>query len=207
MSRRDRLKRTFDLSMVFLTSPIWLPLIAGIAIIVRIKLGTPVFFRQPRPGLNAKVFPLVKFRTMSNARDSRGQLLSDAERLKGFGRALRASSLDELPEIWNVICGEMSLVGPRPLLVRYLGRYNARQAKRHEVRPGITGLAQVKGRNALSWDERFEWDVRYVETYSFGLDLKILWMTIRTVLLREGISSKSEATMAEFDPSKNKSLT
>jgi sugar transferase EpsL len=194
------LKRSFDLVAVVLASPLWVPLLAVMAVLVRVKLGAPVFFRQKRPGLNQKVFELIKFRTMTNACDTTGRLLPDAERLTPFGRWLRASSLDELPELWNVVRGEMSLVGPRPLLVEYLPRYNERQARRHEVRPGLTGLVQVGGRNALTWDEKFELDVRYVETQSFLLDLKILVLTVKAVLLRSGISAQGDATMPEFRP-------
>jgi len=198
------LKRSFDVGLVVLTSLVWVPLIAGLAVLVRLKLGAPVFFRQRRPGRNGQLFELIKFRTMTSARDSSGRLLPDAQRLTGFGRWMRASSLDELPELWNVLRGEMSLVGPRPLLVEYLPRYNARQARRHEVRPGLTGLAQVMGRNALSWEEKFEWDVRYVETGSFWLDLRILGLTLGAVVLRKGISAQGEATMPEFRPSSDK---
>jgi lipopolysaccharide/colanic/teichoic acid biosynthesis glycosyltransferase len=172
----------------------------AVAVLVRVNLGQPVFFRQRRPGFKGRIFELVKFRTMRNDRDPGGRLLPDAERLTGFGRWLRATSLDELPEIWNVLRGEMSLVGPRPLLIEYLGRYSARQSRRHDVRPGLTGLAQVMGRNSLTWDEKFEWDVRYVETRSFWLDLLILGRTVKAVIFREGISASGEATMPEFDP-------
>lgn len=193
-------KRLFDLLVVILALPLWLPFLTVVAVLVRFKLGTPVFFRQKRPGLHGRIFGMVKFRTMTDARDPAGNLLPDARRLTPFGAWLRATSLDELPELWNVLRGEMSLVGPRPLLVQYLGRYSPRQAHRHDVLPGITGLAQVKGRNALSWDEKFEWDVRYVETRTFGLDLKILWLTASMVVFRRGISARSDATMPEFNP-------
>ena len=192
------LKRLFDLVAVILTAPIWVPILAVVALLVRLKLGSPVFFRQPRPGLNGEIFEMIKFRTMRDASGPDGKPLSDAERLTPFGQRLRVLSLDELPELWNVLRGEMSLVGPRPLLVQYLPRYSARQARRHEVRPGLTGLAQVMGRNALSWEEKFEWDVRYVETRTFWLDLKILALTVKAVVLREGISAKNDATMPEF---------
>jgi lipopolysaccharide/colanic/teichoic acid biosynthesis glycosyltransferase len=195
------LKRSFDVIFVVLTSPIWVPLIAAVAILVRVNLGRPVLFRQRRPGWKGKVFEMYKFRTMTYARDPAGRPLPDAERLTAFGRWLRAASLDELPEIWNVLRGDMSLVGPRPLLVEYLGRYTPQQARRHDVRPGLTGLAQVMGRNALGWDEKFDWDVRYVETRSFGLDLRILGLTLKAVILRDGISARGEATMPEFKPS------
>jgi sugar transferase EpsL len=194
-------KRAFDLLVVVVTAPFWLPLLAVVALWVRIKLGSPVFFRQKRPGKNAQIFEMIKFRTMTDARDPGGQLLPDAVRLTRFGKFMRSASLDELPELLNVLRGDMSLVGPRPLMVQYLPRYTARQARRHEVTPGITGLAQVKGRNALSWEEKFAWDVRYVETWSLWLDLKILLLTVKTVFVREGISAQGDATMPEFNPS------
>ncbi len=165
---------------------------------VRRKLGKPAFFRQMRPGLGGRPFNMVKFRTMTDARDASGELLSDADRLTSFGRFLRASSLDELPELWNVLKGDMSLVGPRPLLMDYLSLYSAEQSRRHEVRPGITGWAQINGRNALSWDEKFQLDVWYVDNSSFWLDIKILWLTVRKVLVRDGISATGEATMPRF---------
>ena len=195
------LKRAFDLVAVVATSPIWVPVLGFVAILVRLKLGAPVFFQQRRPGLHGEIFELFKFRTMLDTREAAGRLRPDAERLTPFGRWLRTTSLDELPELWNVLRGEMSLVGPRPLLIEYLPRYSERQARRHEVRPGLTGLVQVMGRNALSWEEKFEWDVRYVETRSFWLDLKILLLTIKTVFFREGISARGDATMPEFNPS------
>ncbi|MBL9202932.1 MAG: sugar transferase [Opitutaceae bacterium] len=194
------MKRLFDLVAVIVTSPLWLPLAALVALLVRVKLGAPVFFRQPRPGRAGVIFEVIKFRTMREARDATGRLLPDAERLTPFGRWLRGTSLDELPELWNVLRGEMSLVGPRPLLVQYLDRYSARQARRHEVRPGLTGLSQVMGRNAISWEEKLEWDVRYVETRSFWLDLKILLLTGGAVLRGTGVSPRGEATMPEFNP-------
>ncbi|WP_296443234.1 sugar transferase [Rhodoferax sp. UBA5149] len=165
---------------------------------IRRKLGSPVFFRQTRPGLNAQPFNMVKFRTMTDACGSDGQLLPDANRLTAFGRFLRASSLDELPELWNVLKGDMSLVGPRPLLMEYLPLYSPAQARRHEVRPGITGWAQVNGRNALSWEDKFKLDVWYVDHHTLWLDIKILWLTVRKVLVREGISAAGEATMSKF---------
>ena len=157
-----------------------------------------MLFRQTRPGLHGQPFEMVKFRTMTDARDADGHLLPDAERLTSFGRFLRGASLDELPELWNVLRGEMSLVGPRPLLMRYLGRYTPEQARRHAVRPGITGLAQVSGRNALSWDEKFALDLEYVDRVSFGLDVRILLRTLAKVVRREGISAGQHATMPEF---------
>jgi lipopolysaccharide/colanic/teichoic acid biosynthesis glycosyltransferase len=169
-----------------------------VAVIVWIKIGTPVLFRHVRPGRDGRVFTLVKFRTMTDARDDRGDLLPDHVRLTAWGRLLRACSLDELPELWNVLRGEMSLVGPRPLLVEYLDRYTAEQSRRHEVAPGITGLAQVNGRNALGWDQRFVLDVRYVDTCSFGLDIRILLKTISNVVARRGITQPGHATAQEF---------
>ena len=195
------LKRAFDLLAVMVAAPLWVPLLGIVALVVRSKLGSPVFFRQKRPGLHGAIFEVIKFRTMRDARDASGRPLPDAERLTPFGRWLRASSLDELPELWNVLRGEMSLVGPRPLLVEYLLRYSVRQARRHEVRPGLTGLTQVNGRNALTWEDKFEWDVRYVEMRSFWLDLKILMRTLKAVFFREGISAAGDATMPEFKPS------
>ncbi|MDP3071632.1 MAG: sugar transferase [Opitutaceae bacterium] len=194
------LKRIFDLAAVVGTAPLWMPLAAIVAVLVRAKLGAPVFFRQRRPGRDAVIFELIKFRTMRDTRDAAGRLLPDAERLTAFGRWLRSTSLDELPELVNVLRGEMSLVGPRPLLVQYLDRYTPRQARRHEVRPGLTGLAQVMGRNALSWEEKFEWDVRYVETRGFWLDAKIILLTFKAVLGRGGVNASGEATMSEFNP-------
>lgn len=165
---------------------------------VRRKLGSPVFFRQTRPGLHGRPFEMFKFRTMTDARGHDGQLLADADRLTQFGRFLRSTSLDELPELWNVLKGDMSLVGPRPLLMEYLPLYSPEQARRHDVRPGITGWAQVNGRNALRWDEKFKLDVWYVDHRSLWLDIKILWLTVRKVLVREGISADGEATMSKF---------
>ncbi|RYF38407.1 MAG: sugar transferase, partial [Comamonadaceae bacterium] len=165
---------------------------------VRRKLGRPAFFRQVRPGLHGRPFRMVKFRSMTDARGADGQLLPDAQRLTAFGRFLRGSSLDELPGLWNVLRGDMSLVGPRPLLMEYLPLYSPEQARRHEVRPGITGWAQVNGRNALSWDEKFKLDVWYVDNRSMWLDIKILWLTVRKVLVRDGISAEGEATMPRF---------
>ncbi|MCQ9626469.1 sugar transferase [Cetobacterium somerae] len=174
----------------------WVLLIVGY--MVKTKLGSPVLFKQNRPGKGGEVFTMYKFRSMTDAKDSNGKLLSDAERLPKFGKLLRGTSLDELPELWNVLKGEMSLVGPRPLLVEYLGRYNDFQKRRHEVRPGITGWAQVNGRNAISWDEKFRLDVDYVDNYSFFMDMKILFLTVKKVFVKEGISQGGEATAKEF---------
>ena len=192
------MKRLFDfvaaaLALVLLC----LPLLA-LTLLVRRKLGRPAFFRQMRPGLHGKPFEMVKFRSMTDARGPDGVLLPDADRLTPFGRFLRSSSLDELPGLWNVLKGDMSLVGPRPLLMEYLPLYSPEQARRHEVRPGITGWAQVNGRNALGWDEKFKLDGWYVDHRSLWLDIKILWLTVKKVLLRDGISAAGEATMARF---------
>lgn len=194
------LKRIFDLVAVILAAPLWLPLLLLLGVVVRVKLGAPVLFRQKRPGQGEKIFELMKFRTMTDARDAAGALLPDAARLTPFGGWLRASSLDELPELFNVLKGEMSLVGPRPLLVHYLPRYSAEQRRRHEVPPGLTGWAQVNGRNALTWEQKFALDVWYVEHRSFWLDWRILFRTVWRVVAREGISATGEATMPEFRP-------
>ena len=174
------------------------PVMVITALLVRIKLGSPVIFAQERPGLNGKIFKLYKFRTMTDARDGNGELLPDEVRLTSFGKKLRASSLDELPELFNILKGDMSVVGPRPLLVKYLELYNSEQARRHEVRPGFTGLAQVHGRNAISWEDKFEWDVKYVDHITFLGDWKIIFDTVRTVLKKEGINSETCATMEAF---------
>ena len=197
------MRRFFDLSVTLLALLLLaLPLLL-LALLVRTKLGSPVFFRQTRPGLHGKPFEMVKFRTMTDARDAQGELLPDSERLPPFGRFLRSSSLDELPELWNVLKGEMSLVGPRPLLMEYLPLYTPQQYRRHEVRPGVTGWAQVNGRNAISWEEKFALDVWYVENQSFWLDVKILFLTVKKVLVKDGISASGEATMTKFTGSKN----
>lgn len=196
------MRRFFDLSVTLLALLLLaLPLLL-LALLVRTKLGSPVFFRQTRPGLHGKPFEMVKFRSMTDARDAQGELLPDSERLPPFGRFLRASSLDELPELWNVLKGEMSLVGPRPLLMEYLPLYTPQQYRRHEVRPGVTGWAQVNGRNAISWEEKFAFDVWYVQNQSFWLDMKILAMTVKKVFVREGISAQGQTTMAKFTGSK-----
>lgn len=192
------MKRLFDIVASSIALLLFgIPLLLLVAL-VRVKLGGPVFFRQRRPGLNGRPFEVIKLRTMTDARGADGQLLSDAQRLTPFGRFLRASSMDELPELWNVLKGEMSLVGPRPLLMEYLPLYSTEQARRHRVRPGITGWAQVNGRNALSWEEKFKLDVWYVDNRKLWLDIKILWLTVRKVLVRDGISAAGEATMPRF---------
>ncbi|TBW37313.1 sugar transferase [Azotobacter chroococcum] len=196
------LKRLFDLLVATTALLLLAPLLLVLAWLVRRRIGAPVLFRQLRPGLHGRPFELLKFRSMREALDERGRPLPDAERLTPFGRFLRASSLDELPELWNVLRGDMSLVGPRPLLMEYLPLYTPEQARRHAVRPGITGWAQVNGRNALSWEEKFRLDVWYVDHRSFRLDLRILLLTLKRVLAREGINAEGEATMARFTGSK-----
>lgn len=191
-------KRPQDFCCALLATVCLSPVLAITAFLVRVKLGSPVLFVQERPGLNGRVFKLYKFRTMTDARDISGELLSDSERLTPFGKKLRSTSLDELPELFNILKGDMAVVGPRPLLVRYLPIYSERQARRHEVRPGLTGLAQVHGRNAMSWEDKFEWDVRYVDKVTFCGDWKIIYDTVRTVFKREGISSGTSETMEEF---------
>ena len=192
------MKRLFDIvASIAILTIFSLPLLVLVGL-VRIRLGSPVFFTQVRPGRGGKLFRLIKFRTMTDARGPNGELLPDADRLTPFGRLLRSTSLDELPELWNVIKGEMSLVGPRPLLVEYLPRYSPAQARRHDVRPGITGWAQVNGRNAISWEEKFKLDIWYVDNQGFWLDLRILWLTLCKVVVREGISAPGDATMPPF---------
>ncbi|MAS37451.1 MAG: sugar transferase [Anaerolineaceae bacterium] len=195
---RNGLKRVSDIVLASLALVLASPLLLVLCVLVYIKHGAPVIFRQQRPGLNGQPFMMFKLRTMRDAYDNAGNPLPDAERLTPFGRFLRSTSLDELPELVNVLRGDMSLVGPRPLLMQYLERYTPRQARRHEVRPGITGWAQVNGRNALSWEDRFELDVWYVEHCSLWLDLRIIALTVWKVLRREGISQAGEATMTEF---------
>lgn len=192
------IKRLFDIALAFLILTPLTPVLFLLAILITIKLGSPVLFRQIRPGFNALPFEMLKFRTMTESTDKDGNLIPDAQRLTNFGRFLRSTSLDELPTLWNVIKGEMSLVGPRPLLMEYLPLYNEKQARRHDVKPGITGWAQVNGRNAISWQEKFDLDVWYVENQSFWLDLKILLMTVKKVILRDGISEGGEVTMSKF---------
>ncbi len=192
------LKRLLDFVLSLLALLILFPLLVVLGILVRVFLGTPVLFVQQRPGVNEKIFKLYKFRSMTDRKDIEGNLLPDEERLTRFGRFLRASSLDELPELVNILKGDMSIVGPRPLLVQYLDRYNNFQKRRHEVRPGITGLAQVNGRNALSWKKKFQYDVWYVDHVSFVQDVKIILQTIRVVLSHSDISSSTSATMEEF---------
>jgi sugar transferase EpsL len=197
------MKRFFDLVVALLLLPSIFLMCLMIALFVKIKLGSPVIFTQPRPGLNGKIFNMVKFRTMTNKCDLDGNLLPDSIRLTKFGKLLRSTSLDELPGLWNVIKGNMSLVGPRPLLVEYLSLYNDRQVRRHEVLPGITGWAQVNGRNAISWDEKFDLDVWYVDNQSIWLDVKILWLTVKKVIMRDGINQDGQATAEYFKGNDN----
>lgn len=191
-------KRVLDLALVLVAAPVWLPVFVLSALLLRMIQGPPVFFRQQRPGLDGVVFLILKFRTMRNACDSAGKPLNEENRMTKLGRLLRRTSLDELPELFNVLRGEMSLVGPRPLLSQYLARYSPEQARRHEVLPGITGLAQISGRNSLEWQEKFEFDVWYVENMSIALDLKILSLTVLRVLKGDGLSASGHATMPEF---------
>lgn len=192
------IKRTMDAFLSTGALIVFSPILLITAILVRIKLGSPILFTQERPGRDEKIFKLYKFRTMTDEKDENGELLPDDVRLTKFGRALRASSLDELPELFNMLKGDMSVVGPRPLLVRYLSRYDAHQARRHEVRPGFTGLAQVHGRNGITWEEKFDWDVKYVDKITFLGDWKIIFQTVRTVIKHEGINSDTSSTMEEF---------
>ncbi len=192
------IKRIFDVCFSLTWLAFFLPLMSVVAILVRLKLGSPVLFIQKRPGKNGEPFHMIKFRSMTEERDAAGELLPDEVRLTRFGRFLRSTTLDEFPEMWNVLIGDMSVVGPRPLMMRYLPRYNAFQARRMEVKPGVTGWAQVNGRNALSWDEKFALDVWYVENRSFWLDLKIVVQTFFVVFRRRGINSAKAATMEEF---------
>lgn len=199
------IKRLLDIIVslcgIIILSPVYLILF----ILVRVKLGSPALFTQERPGRNEKIFKLYKFRSMTDERDEKGEFLPDEVRLTGFGRILRSTSLDELPELFNILKGEMSIIGPRPLLIRYLPLYNEFQKHRHDVRPGLTGLAQINGRNAITWEKKFEYDVEYVNNLSFALDIKIFFCTIKAVLKREGISSETDATMEAFTgtPAKN----
>ncbi|MHC8367851.1 sugar transferase [Pseudomonas sp. ZT5P21] len=192
------MKRIVDFVLALIGLIALAPVIIVVAWAIRKKLGSPVIFSQVRPGLNAKPFRMVKFRTMRDAFDANGQPLPDTERMTPFGSFLRSSSLDELPELWNVLKGDMSLVGPRPLLMEYLPLYNAEQYRRHEVRPGISGWAQVNGRNALSWDEKFKLDVWYVDNRSIWLDFKVIFLTLKKVVVRDGINAEGEATMSKF---------
>ena len=197
-----RTKFYFDYCLIVSFLPLIFLVGLMLAIAIRIKLGSPVFFTQTRPGLHGKPFNMVKFRTMTTKKDSKGNLLSDEERLTSFGKFLRSTSLDELPELWNVLKGDMRLVGPRPLLMEYLPRYSPKQARRHNVKPGITGWAQINGRNAISWEEKFKLDVWYVDNHSLWLDIKILFLTVKQVLFKKDISANDHATMTPFKGNK-----
>lgn len=196
------IKRAFDVVAALLALILLLPILLWVALKVRSRLGSPVIFRQRRPGLNGEPFDMIKFRTMLEAYDEHGKPLPNEQRMTPFGKWLRATSLDELPELWNVLKGNMSLVGPRPLRMEYLPLYNAHQARRHEVRPGITGWAQINGRNSLSWEQKFDLDVWYVDNQSFLLDLKILFLTVKKVVVKEGINASEEVTMKPFTGTK-----
>ena len=193
-----KIKRVFDVFLVLLSLPLTLPIYLLLMLLTLIQFNFSILFKQSRPGLNGKIFNIYKFRSMTSERDKKGILLSDEPRLTKFGKLLRSTSLDELPSLWNVLKGEMSLVGPRPLLVEYLPLYSSKQARRHEVKPGITGWAQVNGRNTISWDEKFDLDVWYVDNQSILLDIKILYMTIIKVITRSGINQDKQATMEKF---------
>ena len=198
----SKTKKIFDLFLVLLSLPLILSIYLLLMLLVLVEFNFPILFKQSRPGLNGKIFNIYKFRTMTRECDKEGKLLSDELRLTKFGKLLRSTSLDELPSLWNVLKGEMSLVGPRPLLVEYLPLYSSKQARRHEVKPGITGWAQVNGRNTISWDEKFDLDVWYVDNQSVWLDIKILFLTIKKVIMRDGISAKDDATMPPFKGTK-----
>lgn len=191
-------KRILDILLSGIALIVLSPIILIVGILVRIKLGSPIIFKQERPGKSEKIFSMYKFRTMTDERDHNGEYLPDEIRLTKFGKMLRATSLDELPELWNILKGDMSIVGPRPLLVEYLPLYSEKQRKRHNVRPGLTGLAQVNGRNAISWQEKFEYDYLYIEDYSFTKDINIIWHTIKKVLQHDGITSNSSVTNEKF---------
>ncbi|WP_294836431.1 sugar transferase [Eubacterium sp.] len=192
------IKRILDIISSLLAIIILSPLLAVTAVLVKTKLGSPVLFKQERPGKDEKIFTLMKFRTMTDERDENGELLPDEVRLTKFGKFLRSTSIDELPELFNILKGDMSVIGPRPLLVEYIPRYNEHQHRRHEVRPGLSGWAQVNGRNTISWEDKFDMDVHYVDNYSFAMDVKILFMTVLNVIKKEGISSETSATMEVF---------
>ena len=196
------MKRFFDMLLIILGLPLIFPLFILIALLVRLDLGSPIILKQFRPGLNGKLFQLIKFRTMTNSKDENGNLLTDEERLTKFGKFLRSISLDELPELWNVLNGNMSLVGPRPLLADYLPLYTEQQARRHKVKPGITGWAQINGRNSISWEDKFDYDLWYVDNKSFWLDIKIILLTIVKVINRDGVSANGNSTMPKFTGTK-----
>jgi len=200
------LKRLMDIILSLVAIIVLSPVLLVVVILVRFKLGNPILFKQRRPGLNEEIFTMYKFRTMTNERDDDGELLSDSDRLTKFGKLLRSTSLDELPGLFNILKGDMSIIGPRPLLVEYLPLYNEHQKRRHEVRPGLSGLAQINGRNAISWKDRFNLDVEYVDNISFINDWKIIFLTLKKVVVREGISSNTSVTMEPFQGSKKESV-
>ncbi|MED3644667.1 sugar transferase [Caldifermentibacillus hisashii] len=203
---RRFIKRPMDFILSLIAIIVLSPVFLVVAILVKLKLGSPIIFKQERPGLNEKIFTMYKFRTMTDERDEKGELLPDSKRLTKFGRFLRSTSLDELPELFNILKGDMSIVGPRPLLVHYLPLYNDYQRKRHEVRPGLTGLAQINGRNAISWEQKFDLDIQYVENVSFIEDIKIIFITVKKVFVREGINSETAATMEPFQGNRKDSM-
>ena len=198
-----KIKKIFDLLLIFLSLPLTLPIYLLMMLLVLTQLNFPILFRQPRTGLNGKIFNIYKFRTMTDDCDKDGILLPDELRLTKFGKFLRSTSLDELPSLWNVLKSDMSLVGPRPLLLEYLPLYSTQQARRHEVKPGITGWAQVNGRNAITWGEKFDLDVWYVDNQSIWLDIKILWLTVKKVIMRDGINQVGQSTMEKFKGNDN----
>jgi lipopolysaccharide/colanic/teichoic acid biosynthesis glycosyltransferase len=198
-----KFKYFFDIFMVLSSAILVVPICILIALMVKIKLGSPIFFKQSRPGLNGRVFDILKFRTMTNELGTDGSLLSNKDRMTTFGKFLRSTSVDELPSLWNILKGDMSLVGPRPLLVEYLPLYSTQQARRHEIKPGVTGWSQVNGRNAISWEDKFELDVWYVDNQTFWLDLKILWLTVRKVIMRSGVNHSIDVAMPRFTGSYN----
>lgn len=203
---RRFIKRPMDFSLALIAVIVLSPILLVVAILVRTKLGSPILFKQKRPGLNEEIFMMYKFRTMTDERDDKGELLPDSVRLTKFGKLLRSTSLDELPEIFNILKGDMSIIGPRPLLVQYLPLYNEYQKRRHEVRPGLSGLAQTSGRNTISWEEKFNIDIEYVENISFIQDWKIIFLTIKKVFVREGINSETAATIEPFKGSKEEKI-
>ncbi|MFS0637355.1 sugar transferase [Mesobacillus foraminis] len=203
---RRFIKRWMDFILSLLAILVLSPVFLVVALLVRVKLGSPIIFKQKRPGLNEKIFTMYKFRTMTDETDENGKLLPDSVRLTRFGMFLRSTSLDELPELFNILKGDMSIIGPRPLLVQYLSLYNPTQKRRHEVRPGLSGLAQVSGRNAISWEEKFNLDVRYVDKVSFIEDWKIIFLTVKKVFIREGINSETAATIEPFKGNEKESM-
>jgi len=206
MIYRNYLKRPMDFTLSLIAIILLCPVLLIVALLVRVKLGSPVIFRQRRPGLNEKIFTMYKFRTMTDQKDEKGEYLPDSVRLTPFGKWLRSTSLDELPELFNILKGDMSIVGPRPLLIKYLELYNSHQKRRHEVRPGLTGLAQVNGRNSISWEDKFNYDVEYINNYDFGTDFKIILLSFIKVIKRESINQLGDNTTEAFKGSNNENL-